>query len=419
MQVVLFEDERVSQLAPLAAAEPAFAIACGSYKLAQLATNLGNVCTLVRTHLRRVEAETFPQRVPSSGALATPTLFLNSRIVPSVIVLQRLKAIADAGHEGIVLAGEQKNSVAAALVTRAQVELPRGDNASYAVAPLLKSLSLPQQNVDLPLFEYPHDVMRHHLGCSRDNLEYRIKSGYREAREGLFVADNVVLGEHLATDAKNGPIVIDHDSTIGPFCFLRGPLYIGPKARVNEHASLKDCTSLGHNTKVGGEVEGSIIEPYSNKQHYGFLGHSYVGSWVNLGAGTTNSDLKNTYGQINMEYPAANGGSSKVATGTQFLGCFIGDYGKTAINTSIFTGKTIGICSAVYGFVTTNVPAFANYAHSFGQITDLPADVMIAIQKRMFARRQVPQRDCDVRLIRDLYAMAQKERRLPSEPLKL
>jgi glucose-1-phosphate thymidylyltransferase len=137
----------------------------------------------------------------------------------------------------------------------------------------------------------------------------------------------------------------------------------------------------------------------------------------------------------------------KVFTGLQFLGCFIGDYAKTAINTSIFTGKTIGACSMVYGFVTTNVPAFANYARSFGpaaagtsgdvrstgfgiphksadprgaaagQITDLPAEVMISIQKRMFARRQVTQRQCDIQLIRDLHLMARQHERLPSEPL--
>jgi UDP-N-acetylglucosamine diphosphorylase / glucose-1-phosphate thymidylyltransferase / UDP-N-acetylgalactosamine diphosphorylase / glucosamine-1-phosphate N-acetyltransferase / galactosamine-1-phosphate N-acetyltransferase len=191
---------------------------------------------------------------------------------------------------------------------------------------------------------------------------------------------------------------------------------------VNEHASLKDCVSLGHHTKVGGEVEGCIIEPFTNKQHAGFLGHSYVGSWVNIGAGTCNSDLKNTYGIVNMNY-----GGQKVSTGLQFVGCFIGDYAKTAINTSIFTGKTIGVCSLVYGFVTTNVPSFCNYARSLASLdeasesgmTDLPAEVMISIQQRMFVRRQTPQRECDIQLIRDLYAQALRQRQLPNHPLAL
>jgi glucose-1-phosphate thymidylyltransferase len=103
----------------------------------------------------------------------------------------------------------------------------------------------------------------------------------------------------------------------------------------------------------------------------------------------------------------------------QFVGCMIGDYVKTAINTSIFTGKTIGACSMAYGFVTENVPSFCNYAKTFGQVTDLTAEVMLTIQQRMFARRQVPQRECDRQLIRDLYELAQQERTLPSEPLRL
>jgi len=399
VQIILFEDEIAGQLAPVAAAEPAFAVTCGSYKLAQLAGELGTVHTVVRKHLAAVEAETFPQRVLPKQALASPVLVLNARLVPSVSVIERLKAIVGAGREGLAKVGQ---SIAAALVTNGPFE--------FSMERLRK---LPALEVELPLLEYPHDVLRHHLASCRENLEHRVKGGYREVRDGLFVAENVTLGEHLVIDAKNGPVVIDHDGTIGPFCFLRGPVYVGPKARVNEHAAIKDCVSLGHNTKIGGEVEASIIEPYSNKQHHGFLGHSYVGSWVNLGAGTSNSDLKNTYGTVNMEC-----GGQKVSTGMQFVGCFIGDYVKTAINTSIFTGKTVGACSMVYGFVTGNVPSFCNYAKSFGQVTDLPADVMVEIQRRSFARRQVTQRACDIQLIRDLYELARQERQLPDEPLR-
>ncbi len=448
MQIVLFEDELTNRLAPLACAEPAFAITCGGYKLIQLISSLGPECTLVRKHLARVEAETFPQRVPPPS-LAGSVLFVNARLVPSMAVFQRLKEMAAADREGIVMAGDPKHEMAAALVKRDSITLPRGDNANTAIVPLIESFGLSPLAIDLPLLQYPHDVLRHHLACCREDLEYRIRTGppqsyptasgptgshpatqlpgYREVRDGVFVAENVTLGEHLVTDTKNGPIVIDHEATVGPFCFLRGPVYIGPCAKVNEHASLKDAVSLGHHVKVGGEVEGSIIEPFSNKQHHGFLGHSYVGSWVNIGAGTCNSDLKNTYGLVNMEYPAGGGAPQKISTGLQFVGCFIGDYAKTAINTSIFTGKTIGVCSLVYGFVTTNVPSFCNYARSLvspsaaadSGMTDLPAEVMISIQQRMFSRRQAPQRDCDIQLIRDLYSQAQRERQLPHDALRL
>ena len=219
----------------------------------------------------------------------------------------------------------------------------------------------------------------------------------------------------MATDTRKGPIVIDSGAKLGPFCYLRGPVYIGPSARVNEHTSLKDSVYLGHTSKTGGEVEASIIEPYSNKQHHGFLGHSYIGRWVNLGAGTSNSNLKNTYGTVNMTY-----GGQRVVTGMNFVGCFVGDYAKSAINTSIFTGKTIGAASMVYGFVTSNVPSFVNYARSFGQVTEAPVDVVVSMQARMFARRSVEQRPCDAELLRAMFERTRAERaelgELSSEP---
>jgi glucose-1-phosphate thymidylyltransferase len=109
----------------------------------------------------------------------------------------------------------------------------------------------------------------------------------------------------------------------------------------------------------------------------------------------------------------------RVTSGMQFVGCFIGDYAKTAINTSIFTGKTIGVCSMVYGFVTTNVPSFVNYARSFGQVTEMPPEVMVATQERMFARRNVKQRPCDIALVQAMYGLTQHERQLAGEPLQL
>ncbi|MGN6547482.1 MAG: putative sugar nucleotidyl transferase, partial [Aureliella sp.] len=222
---------------------------------------------------------------------------------------------------------------------------------------------------------------------------------------GVFLADGAKLGDYVLCDTSHGAIIVDRGAQIGPYTLLRGPLYIGPGAKILEHAAIKDAVSLGHTTKVGGEVEASVVEPYSNKQHHGFLGHSYLGSWINLGAGTCNSDLKNTYGTVNMEYA-----SGKVATGMQFLGCAMGDYSKTAINTGIFTGKVIGVCSMMYGFVTSNVPSFVNYARLFGQMTTLPPDIMAATQQRMFSRRKVQQRDCDIQLMHDMDRLTQPER---------
>ena len=276
----------------------------------------------------------------------------------------------------------------------------------------IEELQLPAVEIELPLLEYPHELIRWNMQFLEENLADRISRGdYQEIADGLFAAPGARLGQYCAVDAANGPVVLEKDAAVGPFCYLSGPVHVGERSRVIEHAALKDFVTLGHTCKIGGEVEASIIEPFTNKQHYGFLGHSYLGSWINLGAGTSNSDLKNTYGTVSMEYRG-----QKVETGMQLLGCVIGDYAKTAINTGIFTGKTIGVCSMVYGLVTTNVPSFSNYARSFGQVTEAPADVMITAQARMFARRNVEQRPCDAQLIRDMYALTREEGQLPNKP---
>jgi glucose-1-phosphate thymidylyltransferase len=368
---------------------------------------------VVRDHLSALQQADYPQlseQLPGERKL----LLLNARIVPSVQLVDRIFAWAAEAGEGIVRSGE---AVAAALIA-AEKSLPAkslrhaqlADFFSYAGLAALAEAPL-----EIPLLQWPHDVVRCHQEIFADNLSHRLQAGdYHEISDGVFAAGEARLGQYVVTDSSAGPIVLEAGASVGPYTYLSGPAHIGAKARVLEHAAIKDGVALGHTTKIGGEVEASIIEPFTNKQHHGFLGHSYLGSWINLGAGTCNSDLKNTYGNVKMDYRG-----QRISSGMQFVGCFLGDYAKTAINTSIFTGKTIGACSMVYGFVTTNVPSFVNYARSFGQVTELPPEVMASTQQRMFARRNVEQRPCDIELLHAMYRLTQDERQLAGEPLQL
>ncbi|QGJ70114.1 Glucose-1-phosphate thymidylyltransferase [Planctomycetales bacterium 10988] len=411
MNIVLFEDEQVCRLHPATIGRPAFAITCGGYRLIDLIVSWKvPCCYVVRPYLKTIVASDFPQ--PSSSLnLSEPLLLVNAALVPSVTTLKHLQAFAEQGKPGIIRLGTR---IAAAFIPADQPPEARQLNTE-AIDRYLQNLKAPVYEADLALFHYPHDIIRHHQTIMLENLEDRLKhQHYVEIASGVYAAEGATLGEYCVTDTTDGPILLDQEAKIGPYSYLTGPAYLGPKARVIEHSAIKDGVSLGHTTKIGGEVEASIIEPYTNKQHHGFLGHSYLGSWINLGAGTCNSDLKNTYGEVNMEYCG-----EKVATGMQFVGCIVGDYAKTAVNTSIFTGKVIGSCSMLYGFITTNVPSFTNYARSFGQATEQSPDVAIATQARMFARRKVQQRPCDIQLIHDMYRQTQHERQLANEPLSL
>lgn len=410
-RVVVFEDELIEYLYPIILARPGYAITCGAARLVDWLDMWQLPCyAVVRPHLQEIQQLDFPVfRSDWATASADWTLYVNARLIPSRTNFETLRTLFAANRRGVLRSGQS----VAALITAP------GDPAPHALdfetfqqflqSDLLEDLPLLEGQ--LPLLSYAHDIIPANQAIIGENLEFRIQQGqYHEVADGVFVADGVRLTEPIVWNTKQGPIVLEANVSVGPFSYMAGPVFVGRNSKLIEHASLKEAVSVGHTVKIGGEVEASIIEPYTNKQHYGFLGHSYLGSWINLGAGTCNSDLKNTYGHINMDYPFG-----RVATGRQFIGCIMGDYSKTAINTGIFTGKTIGVCSMLYGFVTTNVPSFVSYARLFGQVTELPPEVMIATQLRMFQRRNVVQRPCDIQLIRDMYELSRADRQIPGE----
>ena len=415
MNIVVFEDAGVEQLFPITTGRAAYSITCATYQLIDwLSAFKGHHVGLVRPYLAKIQDLDFPIFNEQVDPAFQWTLVINGRLVPSLSNMEKVQQLVGKTGDGprAVRCGW---AIGAAVIPTSQ--LVGKEDLLLAIEEYCNGAIEKVEMVDigLTLFHYPHDVIRENMEGFQINLSHRINNGdYQEVADNVFVGADAHVADFVVTQSDTGPIVIDERAMIGPFCFLRGPVYIGPKSRVNEHAAIKDFASLSHTVKVGGEIEGSIIEAYSNKQHHGFLGHSYLGSWINLGAGTCNSDLKNTYGHVKMEYR-----DEKVATLMQFVGCVMGDYSKSAINTGIFTGKTIGACSMLYGFVTTNVPSFVNYARSFGQTTEMPPSVMVATQKRMFGRRKVEQRPCDVQLIHDMYLATASERQLTESPLSL
>lgn len=139
-------------------------------------------------------------------------------------------------------------------------------------------------------------------------------------------------------DAESGPIAIGEGATIRPGSTVVGPAYVGPHSTVLDRAVIRGNTVIGPWCKVAGEVSGTIFQGYANKAHDGFLGDSWVGEWANLGAGTTNSNLLNTYDQV-IARATPDGPNER--TGEQFLGAVIGDHVKTAICTRIMTGAVI------------------------------------------------------------------------------
>lgn len=187
------------------------------------------------------------------------------------------------------------------------------------------------------------------------------------ANEHVYDA-NTVIGQQLyiastanmqacIINTTDGPVIIDEDTLVMEGAILRGPLYIGKGTVVKAGAKIYGGTSIGQRCTVGGEIKQSIVHSFSNKAHDGYLGDSYIGAWCNLGAGTSNSNIKNTAGEVSVWQQAVQG---YIAVGLK-AGTIMGDYSRTAINTSINTGCCIGVSCSVHesGLVSGHVPSFS------------------------------------------------------------
>ena len=405
-RIVLFEDHLLDDMTPISLTRPAFAVTCACYTLWDVARAAGGtVSWIVREHLVKTTAHQAPRPELDSSA---PLLFLNASVVPDIRYAGTVRELWERGEPFVATAGSR---VSAALVP-AGTALPAVLTAE-GVTPWLLEMKLPLHEEELfRTLDHQFEVVKYLEPLFAENLAHRVRTGsYQEVAPRVYTADNVSVARTAVLRTRDGPIVFEKDVEVADFAYLVGPVYVGARTRVIERASLKEHVCIGETCKIGGEVEASIVESYTNKQHHGFLGHSWVGSWVNLGAGTSNSDLKNTYGEVRLDF-----GHRRVETGMQFLGSIIGDYAKSAINTSIFTGKIIGVSSMLYGFVGANVPSFCNYARSFGQITECPVDQALLIQKRMFARRGITQTPEDVALMKDVFELTRSERLISDEP---
>ena len=164
------------------------------------------------------------------------------------------------------------------------------------------------------------------------------------SKEKIFIGKNVQM-EHCILNASTGPIFIDDNAIVQEGALIRGPFYLGKNSVVKMGTRIFGATTIGDSCVVGGEIKNSVIFDYSNKAHDGYLGDSVLGSWCNLGAGTSNSNIKNTAGEVAIQI---NDNAYKINVGIK-AGLIMGDYSRAAINTSFNTGTVVGVCCNILG----------------------------------------------------------------------
>jgi UDP-N-acetylglucosamine diphosphorylase/glucosamine-1-phosphate N-acetyltransferase len=361
----------------------------------------------VRPELAEVSRERRPDcRVNDYAWLAEePTLLVNGRWVADPAPALRLGPDDEAMMDGTLVAAVLDPLEAAAF-------------AEHNWDETLAALAL-GRNVVEPgglLVRYPWDLVNHNARRLEADFALADPHGAKEdlgpqvvvvgPRDRVVVHASAEIHPFVVLDVRRGPITVDADAVIQSFTRLEGPCHIGRGSQLFR-AHLKDGTTLGPVCRVGGEVEASILHGYANKYHVGFLGHSYVCPWVNLGAQATNSDLKSHYGPVSV--PLAG---EPVDTGAAKIGCFIGDHTKAAIGSLFNTGSSIGVMSLVLPggeLLPRHVPSFSRVW--LGELADgWELGKLLDIARIAMSRRGVELTAAEERLLRTLERQTYAER---------
>lgn len=331
---------------PLALCRPIWELRCGMTSLAEkLVARVAprDVACFLPPYMAEVWSAAIKWPVNDASQLAGDDLLLvNPRVKASALdslLAGPAQAVFDA--DGELLAARIP-----------QADLARLNTASIdALVDSIRS-ALPQAEQPLATWNYtwdlvlanPEQLAADFVSAGHSGLEGTVEQprAIRGSQKDVFVGHGALVHPMVVIDAEHGPVYIDEEAEIHPFTRIEGPCYIGRKS-ILLGAKCREGNSIGPMCRIGGEVEESIIQGYSNKYHDGFLGHAYVGEWVNLGAMTTNSDLKNDYGTVEVMLD----GKTPIDTGSTKVGALIGDHTKTSIGTLFNTGAYVGAMALI------------------------------------------------------------------------
>jgi UDP-N-acetylglucosamine diphosphorylase/glucosamine-1-phosphate N-acetyltransferase len=392
--ICIFEDQGYRKLFPLTLTRPVYELRCGIKSLREKIVREysgASVNLQCRDYLSHVLANEIKD-CKINGIDGEVCLFINGRILAGRDLKEKIPVEGEnkiyLSKDGELVAARVIGKVLDTLKNKLFKECCTKDHISrndFEIAA--------EEIVDVKLIRYPWDlVFNNSKEIQRDFVSICNKGAIHGAvhnqaalvdPERIFIGSYTEVKPGVVLDAEEGPIYIGDNVTIFPNATIIGPASVGDGSKIKVGAKIYEGTSIGEVSKVGGEVEETIIHSFSNKQHDGFLGHSYIGSWVNLGADTNNSDLKNNYKSVKVYIDG-----ELMDSGSTFVGLFMGDHSKSGINTMFNTGTVVGVACNVYGanFPPKFIPSF-----SWGAINmvEHKFDKAIETARTVMGRRKV------------------------------
>jgi len=269
-------------------------------------------------------------------------------------------------------------------------------------------------NGDFNLLANPWDIFSKNGEELEQDFELITKNRISESlsETNTVIGDRIFVEEGVEAECavfntKSGPIYLGKDSVVMEGAVVRGSLALCDHAQIKLSAKIYGPTTIGPHSKVGGEVNNSVIIGYSNKGHDGFLGNSVLGEWCNIGADSNNSNLKNNYDEIKL-WSYASGRFER--TGLQFCGLIMGDHSKCGINTMFNTGTVVGVSANIYGagFPRNFIPSFS--WGGAGGFTEYKFDKAMATAKLVMQRRGIELDETEKGILKHIFDLTSASR---------
>ena len=398
MNYILFDDSTRNDLLPLTFTRPIADIRVGILTIREKWEKYLNTATSTLTE--KYLSEKYPM------IKSTNNILINGSVLPTP---ELVKAITELKPDQALV---YKEYIIALNVIEKDL-----DEVNNLDAPIVDDVEkhevegLHEIQCDLPHLKisYPWDIFNMNGQAIEEDFKLITKGRKSKvlsetnkmvAAENIFVEEGAKV-EFAIINATNGPVYIGKDAEIMEGCVIRGPFALCNNATLKMSAKIYGPTTIGPHSKVGGEVNNSVILGYTNKAHDGFLGHSVLGEWCNIGADSNNSNLKNTYDDVK----AWNYTQERfISRGSQCCGRIMGDHSKCGINTMFKTGTVVGVSANIvgHGFQRNFIPSFS-WGNSVSGYTTFDLNKAYDVAERVYERRGMDFDKMEKSILKNIY----------------
>ena len=394
--IILFDDESWDNLLPLTFTRPVCELRVGILTIREKWEKglEGKSSYITQEYL----SERYPIEIEKDNLVINGSVLPDDNLRFAVLSLENNEALL---KDGQLIAARLNEEQFHSLMENQEIEELKG----YEL-----------EDFNLQKIRYPWDIFRLNswaLQIDFDWITLGRKSKPISATNHVFGIENVFLEEGAVVEcavinATNGPVYIGKNALIMEGCLIRDGLALCEGAQLKMGTKIYGATTIGPWSKIGGEVNNSVILGYTNKAHDGFLGNSVLGEWCNLGADTNNSNLKNNYSQVRVwQYPQ----QEYRDTGLQFCGLIMGDHSKCGINTMFNTGTVVGVFANIAGggYPSTFIPSFSWLAGDKSEEYDFEKAMEVA--RKTMSRRQIELSASYVKVLEHIFKETKSRRK--------